>query len=128
MSEPNDAIQATPPARKPPAWDEPESDRGRTGGSSDDGSMSVLAHAGGFITWIVLPLVVWQMKKDQSRFASEHAKEALNFQITLTIYYLVGCLIFPVVMVYETVFVILACRAALRGEPYRIPLNIRFVK
>ena len=96
--------------------------------TGEDRNLAVVCHVVAFFTYFIMPLIVWQMNKDKSKFLSEHAKEALNFQITLTIYYVVGCLIFPVVLVYEIVYVVLAALAASRGELYRIPLNIRFIK
>ena len=68
---------------------------------------------------------------------AEHAKEALNFQITLLIPYLLGALtcffivgIFILLgtLVFEIVTVIMVAVAANKGELYRYPLNIRFIQ
>ena len=34
---------------------------------------------------VIGPLIVWQLKKDESEFVKEHGKESLNFQLTLSI-------------------------------------------
>ena len=39
---------------------------------------------------IVGPLVVWLIKKDEYAFVDDQGKESLNFQISITIYTVVG--------------------------------------
>jgi uncharacterized Tic20 family protein len=125
---PDPRFQAeAPPARREPIDDEEDAPR-EVWPPQQDRSLALWCHLGGFFTWVLVPLLILTTGGGKSRFVDEHAKEALNFQITLTIYYLVGCIIFPVVMVYELVVVILASMAASRGARYRIPLNIRFIK
>jgi hypothetical protein len=46
---------------------------------------------------IIVPLIIWQMKKEESSFIRMHGKEALNFQISLMIYSLISALLFFVV-------------------------------
>jgi uncharacterized Tic20 family protein len=131
MAEANDTFRAEPPPpeRRSDWTDEPSPDAAeKLEPTSDEKTMCILAHLGGFVLWFIAPLIVWSMYKDKSRFVAEHAKEALNFQVTLGIYWLFLCIIFPVLIVYEIVFVILAVMAANRGEMYHIPLNIRFIK
>ncbi len=132
MTERNESFQdrppSPPPERRDESWDAIDRQKATAEPSSEDRNLATICHIVAFFTYFIMPLIVWQMNKDKSKFLSEHAKEALNFQITLTIYYLVGCLIFPVVLVYEIVYVVLAAHAASRGELYRIPLNIRFIK
>jgi uncharacterized Tic20 family protein len=41
---------------------------------------------------IIGPLVVWLTKKDESAFVAEHARQALNFQISMTIYFILAAL------------------------------------
>ena len=86
---------------------------------------------------IIAPVVLWQIKKDQWPFVDDQGKEAVNFQISVTIYVIVCCLLFcvgigvfllPVVGVFDLVFMIIAALKANQGELYRYPLTIRFVK
>lgn len=86
---------------------------------------------------IIGPLVVWQMKKTEIPFAADQAKEALNFNITLTILIViclalmcvvVGFFLLPVVGIGGLVLMILAAVAANKGEYYRYPYIFRFVK
>jgi hypothetical protein len=105
--------------------------------TQDERNLALLSHLGGLFTAFVLPLILWLMKKDQSRFVAEHAREALNFQLAVCIYCLVcivlslvliGFLLIIALAVFEIVVVIQACIAASRGEMYRYPLSIRFIK
>ncbi len=82
------------------------------------------------------PLAIWLMKRDESPFIEIHARESLNFQISLTIYLaiagllvyvLIGLLLLPLLIVFGAVVVVLAALAASRGEVYRYPFSIRLV-
>ena len=81
--------------------------------------------------------VIWLVFKERGRFVDEQAKEALNFQITLFIGYVVSSLLIIIVIgafllflvwVAAIVFGIIAGMAANKGQAYRYPVNIRLVK
>lgn len=104
--------------------------------SSDDKTWATLAHLGGFFFWILAPLIIWLVMKEKSSFVDKHAKEALNFQISVTIYWivvflsfiiLIGFLAAPALFIFELVVVIQAAMAANRGQDYKYPLCIRFI-
>ncbi|WP_406317643.1 DUF4870 domain-containing protein [Streptosporangium sp. NBC_01639] len=104
---------------------------------SDDTTMATLAHLLGLLTWFIGPLVLYLVKKDESPYVRDQAAEALNFQLTLVIAYvvswilafmLIGFLLMPVVWIGSIVFMIIAAVAANRGENYRYPLSIRFLR
>ncbi|MGI9594891.1 MAG: DUF4870 domain-containing protein [Acidimicrobiales bacterium] len=104
--------------------------------TADDRSMGLLLHLLALVAGFLGPLIVWWIKKDQSPFIDYHGKEALNFQISLFVYWigalfamliLVGFLLIPVLLVLQILFPILAGIAANRGEYYRYPLTIRFI-
>jgi uncharacterized Tic20 family protein len=105
--------------------------------SRDDCNLAMLAHLLGVITGFVGPLVIWLIKKDSSAFIDQEAKEALNFQITIVIGWviaailsmiLIGGLLFPVLMVVNLVCCILGAVSASKGMPYRYPFAIRLLK
>ena len=86
---------------------------------------------------VIAPLIVWQMKKEEGPFVDENGKEALNFQISILIYGIIagllimaciGIVLLPAVVVFDVVFLIIAALKANKGESYRYPLTIRFVK
>jgi uncharacterized Tic20 family protein len=104
--------------------------------TKDDRTMALFCHLGGILGHIILPLVIWLMKKDESRFIDDQGKEALNFQITMTIallisaasiFVFVGIVLFPAVWITNIVFSIIAAVAANKGEVYRYPITIRFI-
>jgi uncharacterized Tic20 family protein len=82
------------------------------------------------------PLVVWLMKRDEDPFVEYHAREALNFQISVIIYViasvllmlvLIGFILIVVVLIFALVVMIIAGVKAANGEFYRYPLTLRFV-
>ncbi|WP_129784589.1 DUF4870 domain-containing protein [Promicromonospora panici] len=105
---------------------------------SDERMWSVLAQVIPFVLGFIAPLVVWLVFKDRSRFVDQEAKEALNFQITVVIALIAAAIITGVtfgiggivylVFIAPIVFMIMAAVANSRGEPYRYPVNIRFIK
>ena len=86
---------------------------------------------------ILGPLIVWLIKKDEFPFVDDQGKESLNFQISMTAYgvvvfilcfVFVGFLLLPILVVVELILVIVASVSANRGETYRYPFTIRFIK
>jgi uncharacterized Tic20 family protein len=86
---------------------------------------------------IIGPLVVWLIKKEEFAIVDEHGKESLNFQISLSIYSIIsfflcfafiGFVLLPAILIAGLVFIIIATLKANKGEPYRYPLTIRFIK
>lgn len=89
------------------------------------------------------PLVIWLMKKDSMPFVSDQAKEALNFNITVSAIFLVllilgvltlglGFLLtVPIMLVVGLVALVLIIIAAIKaneGVAYRYPFALRLVK
>ncbi|MEE9247401.1 MAG: DUF4870 domain-containing protein [Dehalococcoidia bacterium] len=90
---------------------------------------------------ILGPLFVWLFRRKRSPFIDTHGKEALNFQISLAIYFIVPgvALAFQFIpVVFASIFwaiillllfgVVKATIRANRGLPYRYPLSRRFIK
>ena len=84
------------------------------------------------------PLVVWLVFRDRGPFLEYHAKQALNFHITIFVATLVTGLaaaitmgialpLVFVVVIWQLVLAVLASIAASRGEWYRYPANITFI-
>ncbi len=103
---------------------------------SDARMWAMLSHLGGIFFSFIAPLVVYLIYKDRDAFVRDQSAEALNFQITLAIGYLVsivlafvliGFLLMFVLAIGGLVLMILAAVAANRGERYRYPLTLRLV-
>ncbi len=105
--------------------------------NNDDRNLAMLAHLLGIVSGFIGALIIWLIKKDQSAFIDEQGKEALNFQITMLIAFvvagmlmviLIGALLMPLLFVANLVFCILAAVAVSKGEHYRYPVVIRLLK
>ena len=111
--------------------------------TSDERNFAGLSHIGTIAGYlfglghIIVPLVIWLTKKDTSPFVAQHARESLNFQISMTLWFiacgiltivLIGILGFIVLGIVDLVCIILATMKAYNGEKYEYPLSIRFVR
>ena len=86
---------------------------------------------------IIGPLIIWQMKKNEFPFVDDQGKQALNFQISMTIYIFVsilliiiavGILLLIILGVVSLILTVIAAINASNGTSYRYPLTIEFVK
>ena len=103
-----------------------------------DTTLGVLSHIGGLFTSWVAPLIIYLIKKDEAdKFSAENAREALNFQITLILWYivcfvlsfvLIGLFMFWLVALGNLILSIIAAVKASSGVVYRYPLTWRIVK
>ena len=98
--------------------------------------LSALAGLFSGIGFIVGPLVVWLIKKDEMPFVDDQGKEALNFQITMALIFcvcwilafvLIGLLLMPLLALFDLVMVIIATVKANNGEQYRYPFALRLI-
>jgi len=60
---------------------------------SDEALMAAIAHAGIIIT-IIVPLVIWLIKKEESEYVGFQAKQALVYQIAIIVVGLVASIVF----------------------------------
>ena len=103
----------------------------------------LLTSAVGGWGFFIGPLVIWLLKKDTMPFVADQAKEALNFNITVSAVFLVlmilgfltlgigFLLIGPLMMVIGVlalVFIVIAAIKANEGVAYRYPMTVRLVK
>lgn len=110
--------------------------------AAEECNWAMAAHVSAIVgAWIALgfigPLVVLLIRGDRSRFVREHAVEALNFNLSVLIYAIVGWLLTFVLVgfvvlgavgVLWLVCTILGTIKASHGKPYRYPLTIRMVR
>ena len=122
--------------------------------SASDRQWAAGAHAGALVaalltSWVagiagaVTALVVWMLVRDRSAFAAEHAREAVNFNLSMFIYAAlsvvlviftlgIGLLVaVPLWIVLALVWIVCTLIAAFKaydGQSYRYPLTIRLFK
>ena len=113
----------------------------------EERTWAMIAHLSAFayyvtgIGHIVGPLIVWLSKRDGYPFVDDQAKEALNFQISVTIYGIVAVVmiftvIFAVVGIpilillhtFQVICIIIAAIKANDGVAFRYPLSLRLIK
>lgn len=113
-------------------------------GGPEENTWGMIAHLAAlagfiipFVGQIIGPLIVWLVKKDTMPFVDDQGKEALNFQITMTIalvvcfvlaFVFIGILLLPLVVLFDLVMAIIAGIKANQGVAYRYPLTIRLIK
>lgn len=102
--------------------------------TSDERTLAILAHILCVAVGFLAPLIIYLMKKDESAFVREHAKESLNFQITMFIICIIlfitviGILLIWVVAILALVLEIIATIKASESKLYRYPINFRLIK
>lgn len=103
----------------------------------EEKNWSLGAHLGVLAVGFVAPLVIWLVYKGRGPFLEHHAKESLNFQITVTIamfvsillmFLLVGIVLVLALIPWMVIMPIIAAVKANNGEWYRYPLTLRLVK
>jgi len=107
--------------------------------TSDDRLLGLLSHLLAIVPGIGIlgPLVIYLIKRGQSSFVEENAKESLNFQITMILAFIIsgilmvvwiGFILLAVLGVAEVVLVIIATIRASENKIYRYPFNLRLIK
>jgi len=108
----------------------------------DERNWAVLSHVLALVAslfvlgQVLVPLGIWLWKKDESPFIEQNARESLNFQMSMTIYFvvafllaylLIGFLLLAILAAVELVCVLLAAVQARRGEIFRYPFSLRLI-
>ena len=113
-----------------------------------EGTYATFNHLAGLLTFVnaglplmgaIATLVLWRIRRDRSPFLDDHGREAMNFQITLFIYFVViisallpslGLALLGLPLMYALTLwgCIRGALAAHRGEYYRYPVTFRLLK
>lgn len=102
--------------------------------TSDEKTLAILSHILTIIVWFLAPLIIYLIKKDESEFVTAHAKESLNFQITVSLacillfITIVGIFLVWLVGIFALVLIIIATVRASEGKLYRYPFTLRLIK
>jgi uncharacterized Tic20 family protein len=105
------------------------------------GMLAHLSALAGVVVWllgcVLGPLAVYLSRRDQSEFVAEHAREALNFNITVVLAAIVcmalmvvfvGFILGTALFIGWLVLTLIAAIRASEGERYRYPFSLRLVK
>ena len=110
--------------------------------SREEKIWATLCHLAGLVFFIpgfnlLAPLLIWLIKKEESRYIDYHGKEALNFQLSILLYALISSLLLLIIVglplmlvlgVLDIIFIIVASVNAFDAKLYQYPLSIRFIK
>lgn len=136
----------------PPSNSTPPSSTGVP--SAEERQWAMFAHLsallGGIVTgwvggwgWFLGPLVIWLVKKETMPFVDDQAKEALNFNITIAIIFVILTILSVVTLgiglaialplmfiigIAALVFIIMGAVKANEGKAYRYPFALRLIK
>jgi uncharacterized Tic20 family protein len=104
----------------------------------EDKTLALITHLSGIVAGFIVPLIIWLINKDKAdkSWLTGQAKEALNFQITLLIAYvvcvvlsfvLIGMVLMPIIWIASIILMILAAVKSNNGESYRYPVALRLI-
>jgi uncharacterized Tic20 family protein len=112
--------------------------------TQDERTWGMFAHLSAFAVFvfplggnIIAPLIIWLTRRDTSAYVELEAREALNFNITVMLGWIVcGSLFFALIgiplgallFLYWLVMAIVAAVKASEGVGYRYPISLRLVK
>lgn len=96
----------------------------------------------GIAFWVplVIAIVLWRIKADESPFIDDHGRESVNFQISLFLLGLIAVLVgmatcglglivtIPAVLILGLIGMIMGSVAGSRAEYFRYPACFRFLK
>ncbi len=87
--------------------------------SSNDRLAAAIAHGGTWVAWFLAPLLVFVLKRGESRYAEFHALQALLWSLAGTIVSAATCgVAIPVFLGFH----VYAAYKVLRGEEYEYPI------
>lgn len=110
---------------------------------NDEAMWAMFCHLGGLFGFvfpfgnILAPLVIWLVHRDTYPLVDDQGKEAVNFQISLSIYLIASALMVLIVigfflvialLVFALVVTVSAAIQASKGDKYRYPFAIRFIQ
>lgn len=111
--------------------------------SKDERTWAMLCHFSTYIGFIfpfgniIVPLIIWLSKREDIPLVEDQGREALNFQISMTIYFIISgilCIILigiPILIgliIFDFIITIVAAISANDGKYYRYPINLKLIK
>lgn len=102
---------------------------------SDEKIWGVIMHLGNLLLSFLVPLIIWLIYRERSQTLDQQGRAALNWAISFWIYsavagvlmfVLVGFVIWPILVVLDIVFCIIAAVKAGNRQPWKYPLSIPF--
>lgn len=120
---------------------------------SNNTTYAVVLHLSSFAGYlfpfgnIILPVVLWLVKKDESHFIDVHGKSTINFEISLMLYTLILAILIVPITIFTLgmglvalliaalplliAYIVVKIQAAIQasnGRYYQYPFTIEFIK
>lgn len=110
---------------------------------SDENMWAMFCHLGGLVGFIlppaniILPLIIWLKYRDEYSLVDDQGKEAINFQISITIYAIASAILIFIAIglflllglgIFSLIVIVMAALRTSNGEKYRYPITIRFIQ
>ncbi|GAA4473776.1 hypothetical protein GCM10023190_06560 [Enteractinococcus fodinae] len=104
---------------------------------SDEKVWGVIMHLGNLLLSFLVPLIIWLIYRERSQTLDQQGRAALNWAISFWIYsavagvlmfVLIGFVIWPILIVLDVVFCIIAAVKAGNGEAWKYPMSIPFLR
>ena len=103
-----------------------------------DRTTAAIAHFSSLVGLsLLVPIVIYALKRDESEFVAHHAREALNFQLSAVLAILIsiplialvglGVLTMIGVIIATVIYSVVAGVRALDGDWYDYPFTVRFL-
>ena len=147
----SDYIQQLPDQAPPPSQPYPQTGQSQWGyqpyaagyasqppvSLSDEKIWGVLMHVGNLLLSFLVPLIIWLIYRERSQTLDQQGRTALNWAISFWIYsavagvlmfVLIGFVIWPILIVLDVVFCIIAAVKAGNGEAWKYPMSIPFLR
>ena len=86
---------------------------------------------------LIVPVVLWLVWREKDPYLDEMGREAVNFQLTMLVYYcicfvlflvLIGFLLIFAAMIFHIAYIIVGAVQTSRGVNFRYPMTIRFFR
>ena len=86
---------------------------------------------------VIVPVILWMIWRDKDPYIDEMGREATNFQLSMILYYIIsfvlcfiiiGFLLITAAFIFHLAFIIIGSIQTSRGNHYRYPMIIRFIK
>ena len=96
-----------------------------------------LLHLSGLFLFLLPPVIIWILKRDEILKMREHGIDVINFQLSMWII-MVPCGIFAFLLItipviifmgfFSTVIIIINTFKVINNQPYKYPMSIKFLK
>ena len=103
----------------------------------EDTKLLALLHLSGLFVFLFPPLLIWLWKKDQIVDLDKHAKDVINFQLTMWIYLFASMLLVFLIIgvplliflgIASSILIVLNTIKVLNKQPYNYPYSRKFLK